>query len=782
MKKTLAVVLALILVLSLCPFAGVFAGNDVEISYIRVASWDGDNPSEIEFTNDRTQDSIGIYFNGSAMDDTCEFHGDIEGLTVFVNSATVFMDEMPQEEYVFGGSSSIRVNNALRIYGNVNDCCEAPDAAGLLQFFASVADSYKQIMSVYGDWSTGTGFMHISELHVEEHSRIQVNCILDADFVYLEGAGEIRINAPAGDGDPNGLNVNFFLFSYGGNISSQPGQILEIRDDAVVDGYSLYDTDGSLMEVPEKHGTWDFNYIDGEWIRQDPGPDTNLLDWDYIVGYDDGDGGYITVNGERINPMEKRQFKENEKLEFEFFLPENIEPQLMIEFDNSGSITEIQPSDGRYTFSVVRNGPEPFMLSVWWSQEDLDWDMFDANVLVRCFGNGFVHSSDDYSQYVKRESSKFCFTPGVDAPLLIEPMIDAPFNDFLGIKVNDQFYSAEYLTEHNETPYFRYTDKWGNYDCAAIIVNLGEGDYLELEFYYSEDIPNPPSDLGNNQFRVRYDSNNNASVSVNEVHIDPDQIGNFVEEELMYMELTPPSTGSSDAMPILKINGEMTMPDEMINDVWVVTYYPMTCDPVEIEVWWDYPSYIYSQITDDNIQYGVFGPGCIEIDDHFLGRYANWTKGWIPEGEQAVLDIIPDSFEEGSYLKGMNIRYPEDNLYLTGAQLKSGSGLPGYISYAEADKDHQFDRILITGQRDVWYLIEFEFDVGGGEPEHVTGDFDGDGNITVADALAALRIAAKLVPEDNSSLIIGDVDHDGHVTVADALAILRVAAKLTDHL
>ena len=53
---------------------------------------------------------------------------------------------------------------------------------------------------------------------------------------------------------------------------------------------------------------------------------------------------------------------------------------------------------------------------------------------------------------------------------------------------------------------------------------------------------------------------------------------------------------------------------------------------------------------------------------------------------------------------------------------------------------------------------------------------------TVADALAALRVAAKLVSEDEEAIGIGDVDKDGHVTVADALAILRVAAKLVDSL
>ncbi len=57
------------------------------------------------------------------------------------------------------------------------------------------------------------------------------------------------------------------------------------------------------------------------------------------------------------------------------------------------------------------------------------------------------------------------------------------------------------------------------------------------------------------------------------------------------------------------------------------------------------------------------------------------------------------------------------------------------------------------------------------------GDLDGDGEVTVADALAALRAAAKLTPPVKSAGASFDFDGDGEVTVADALAILRIAAK-----
>lgn len=58
------------------------------------------------------------------------------------------------------------------------------------------------------------------------------------------------------------------------------------------------------------------------------------------------------------------------------------------------------------------------------------------------------------------------------------------------------------------------------------------------------------------------------------------------------------------------------------------------------------------------------------------------------------------------------------------------------------------------------------------------GDFNDDGQITVTDALAALRISVKLDEETPEMIAIGDINKDGHITVADALTILRVAAKL----
>ncbi|MBO4934483.1 MAG: Ig-like domain-containing protein [Clostridia bacterium] len=70
--------------------------------------------------------------------------------------------------------------------------------------------------------------------------------------------------------------------------------------------------------------------------------------------------------------------------------------------------------------------------------------------------------------------------------------------------------------------------------------------------------------------------------------------------------------------------------------------------------------------------------------------------------------------------------------------------------------------------------------VNAAVPPVMKGDMDKDGEISVNDALKALRIAAKLAVASEEDMQIGDVDGDGDITVNDALKILRVAAKLAD--
>ena len=101
----------------------------------------------------------------------------------------------------------------------------------------------------------------------------------------------------------------------------------------------------------------------------------------------------------------------------------------------------------------------------------------------------------------------------------------------------------------------------------------------------------------------------------------------------------------------------------------------------------------------------------------------------------------------------------------------------------DSENDNLFNAewIYHTGNKHV-YDDESDFDCNECGAVRIVGilnDFDGDREITVADALIALRIAVKIVECTENALEIGDTDNDGAITVADALAILRIAAKLS---
>lgn len=123
--------------------------------------------------------------------------------------------------------------------------------------------------------------------------------------------------------------------------------------------------------------------------------------------------------------------------------------------------------------------------------------------------------------------------------------------------------------------------------------------------------------------------------------------------------------------------------------------------------------------------------------------------------------------------------------------VKNGGAVPSWSNstYAELDFGEAKSGAAITavGKHRLIVMngekaVIAEFTVIDTTPHIKKGDADGDGEITVTDALKALRIAAKLVEPTENDIKILDIDNDGAITVTDALAILRVAAKLTDTL
>lgn len=91
------------------------------------------------------------------------------------------------------------------------------------------------------------------------------------------------------------------------------------------------------------------------------------------------------------------------------------------------------------------------------------------------------------------------------------------------------------------------------------------------------------------------------------------------------------------------------------------------------------------------------------------------------------------------------------------------NGLPAKVSRSYG-KNKSFERFYVEVSLPALYA---------------KGNVDGDGFITVSDALSLLRVTAKLSEVTEQLITDGDLDGDGFITVSDALAVLRLAAKLS---
>ncbi|MBR5943286.1 MAG: dockerin type I repeat-containing protein, partial [Clostridia bacterium] len=113
----------------------------------------------------------------------------------------------------------------------------------------------------------------------------------------------------------------------------------------------------------------------------------------------------------------------------------------------------------------------------------------------------------------------------------------------------------------------------------------------------------------------------------------------------------------------------------------------------------------------------------------------------------------------------------------------SASWNHGHVAYLNGEQYYSGRPIIKPGEYTLnvingydEFTTEVHFTVTDSTP--AKGDIDGDGLVTVSDALHALRAAAKLIESDKKSFYAGDIDGDGEITVIDALVILRASIGL----
>ena len=110
----------------------------------------------------------------------------------------------------------------------------------------------------------------------------------------------------------------------------------------------------------------------------------------------------------------------------------------------------------------------------------------------------------------------------------------------------------------------------------------------------------------------------------------------------------------------------------------------------------------------------------------------------------------------------------------------------GHIAYLNGERRYgktdvtepgEYELKVVNGYDEYSTTVRFTV-VDTTPPPYTMGDLDDDGEITVADALAALRISVGIAEPQGYQSMSADLDGDGAITVSDALRILRVAAGL----
>ena len=143
----------------------------------------------------------------------------------------------------------------------------------------------------------------------------------------------------------------------------------------------------------------------------------------------------------------------------------------------------------------------------------------------------------------------------------------------------------------------------------------------------------------------------------------------------------------------------------------------------------------------------------------------------VTGGEAAdALPVVTGVAEGGEYDEPVTINWDVGEATLNGEAIEKGTEIsePG---------NYMLQVINGTKTTSVRFTIK---DTTPPPPQVKKGDPTGNGKIEVDDALAALRVAAKLAEPTEELLAACDIDGNGRIEVDDALAILRGAAKLAD--
>jgi len=181
-------------------------------------------------------------------------------------------------------------------------------------------------------------------------------------------------------------------------------------------------------------------------------------------------------------------------------------------------------------------------------------------------------------------------------------------------------------------------------------------------------------------------------------------------------------------------------------------------------------------LSDQNNKIVVYGfdgaTAVIEGNEDEFFKFT-YTSSALKEGNQYLVMVLPS--EDGTA--------PEPNdgniLYINQTAAKKNADGDVFVEFETIYPINPADSVIVlygigadeTAKEIVAAIIEAKY---------VLGDVNGDGEITVPDAILILRHAAELTTLSGSEALAADVNGDDEISVPDAIRILRFVAELSD--
>ena len=190
-------------------------------------------------------------------------------------------------------------------------------------------------------------------------------------------------------------------------------------------------------------------------------------------------------------------------------------------------------------------------------------------------------------------------------------------------------------------------------------------------------------------------------------------------------------------------------------------------------------------VAGGSLQFGTsqpYGFEAVTEGDRFLAKSNNAGVGNSTASVSTTVQMSAGDTLTFDYYYSSENNYDWYRFKANGTEVQklSGTGMSDFASYtytAASDGAYTFEwsyskDISVNGGNDCVKIDNVAF---SGDAGMANGDVDGDGIVSVSDALLAMRGAMGTITLTASQLAHADLDGDGTVTASEALAIMRMA-------